>query len=818
MKLANLNPKSAAERGAARQKRGISTLLALFMIFSLAVLGIQPVSAQTGDAPLAPDASWTIRTVEDPPYFTDMTDRSMRFDGGGIPHIAFGGDHLYYARWYSNTDRRWMVKTVDSGLDVGRYASLALDSSGNPRIAYYDAANGDLKFAYSNNGGYNWIAPMTVATLGPQPVAGPDTIEYALAQQAAQRVQPDSKGIYGFQESPDAVLETGVGGYTSIATDAQNRVHLSYYDWNQGKLMYASWDGVTWTIQTVDGDPSTGLDVGKFSSIAIDGNGYPHISYMDEKYEDLRYAYMTGSGWEIRELKSVDLDHRTPNFKFGGFSSLALDSDGNPFISNQDWQNANLMIASPAIGGSCTGSNCWVCGPGGSWQCRVVDNTDSTGWYSSIAIDSEDTLMISYYDASDGDLMLATSDNGRNWSKEELYTAGDAGLYTSIAINGSDNPGVSYYTASNGLLSFIRWTGDAWENSGIIYTGDLIPLSSLTITPYNTPFISYFNDTADQLKLASAAGGVWSAQALINGGSGFSSVKITSGGDPRIAYYDVSTASLMYAYRTASKWYFATIDSTGDVGQYPSLALDSLDRPYISYYDETNKALKFAYYNGSAWVVGFAEISDSYVGTYNSLTLGTGVNCYTVLTGSSVCPMISYYDATHMVLKLAFRSVINSWASIVVDNVGNVGMYSSIDLDNANGLHISYYDSTNHILKHAAGTQNGSAWTFPVIEVVDNVGNVGQYSSVAVDAANNVHISYYDATLGHLKYALKSGGGWSTQVVDSSQNTGQGSSLALFFNGQPGISYFDTKSGALKFATQYTGLMGKPVYLPIMHK
>ena len=241
----------------------------------------------------------------------------------------------------------------------------------------------------------------------------------------------------------------------------------------------------------------------------------------------------------------------------------------------------------------------------------------------------------------------------------------------------------------------------------------------------------------------------------------------------------------------------ATVDSTDNAGMECSLAMDSAGNPHISYWIYPNMDLKYIRISDGEWSIPATLDKDGIVGMYSSLALDSADNphityyYYEQWAGSSIRGILKY-----------IRMSDGEWDEPVTLDSGDVGLWSSLALDSADNPHISYYDDTNGDLKYIR--MNDGEWLEPV--TLDSTGNVGKWPSLALDSNDNAHISYYDEWNQDLKYIRMSDGVWSEPVtLDSTGNVGRFSSLALDSADNAHISYYDYTKGDLKYLSSHPG-------------
>lgn len=147
----------------------------------------------------------------------------------------------------------------------------------------------------------------------------------------------------------------------------------------------------------------------------------------------------------------------------------------------------------------------------------------------------------------------------------------------------------------------------------------------------------------------------------------------------------------------------------------------------------------------------------------------------------------------------------DQWSHETVDPDLGVGLFATLALDAAGQAHIAYYDQIHGRLKYAEQTMQG--WVIEVVAEADRdndptlpyYGNGGT-PSIALDADQQTFITFYDYDLQALKFASRHNGQWQVEIVDDSPGAGVESSLVMDVQGQPRVAYYVEGAEQLKYA------------------
>ena len=285
-------------------------------------------------------------------------------------------------------------------------------------------------WANNSGGSVNATVNITVNDEAPDISYNPDWFVLTRFVDMSPTAVPTNAG----GEIPSTIIQSSGVGYqtVSMAIDSNGFLHISYYDETTKNLMYATNEGGSWSTKTVD----SRTDVGVASSIAVDSNDNVHIVYTVMTwtlpgfgYSDvLSYATCSSScatsSWTKTDIARGYSGYGWDHKQF----DLAIDSDDNlHFVFIKDYDDLMYVTCSSSCSSSISGQY------HSSWSIETIDAGDS--FAPSIAIDSNDRLHISYTGDSTQNLKYATCS----------YLCSTSSSWTKITIDAGSSPSSSTY-------------------------------------------------------------------------------------------------------------------------------------------------------------------------------------------------------------------------------------------------------------------------------------------------------------------------------------------------------------------------------------
>jgi hypothetical protein len=359
------------------------------------------------------------------------------------------------------------ITTLDIVGDVGRFSSLVLSANGNPVISYYDMSNRSLKLLRCNNfncvgkKSYNIITPDAAGMVGSYTSlvldnTGKPVVSYYDSSKGRLKLlhckSDNCKRAELSSQIPSLPTENIVGKYTSLVLDVKGNPVVSYYDFSSGnlKLLHCNSPSCIGNDFGTITTPDILGDVGLHTSLVLDAIGNPVISYYNSSSRELRLLHCDDlycMGDESKNIVVLDVGA-------GWYTSLVLDSAGNPVVSYFDFSNSDLKLV------HCDDPHCLG---DESSHIATLDTAGIVGSYTSLALDNKGNPVVSYYDSSNGNLKLLYCDDPNCKGDESgnitvLDSSNDVGLHTSLVLDSTGNPVVSYYDFTNGNLKLLYCT------------------------------------------------------------------------------------------------------------------------------------------------------------------------------------------------------------------------------------------------------------------------------------------------------------------------------------------------------------------------
>ncbi|MDE0954127.1 MAG: hypothetical protein OR994_05585, partial [Candidatus Poseidoniales archaeon] len=370
-------------------------------------------------------------------------------------------------------------------------------------------------------------------------------------------------------------------------------------------------------------------------------------------------------------------------------------------------------------------------GGGNSWTMEVLDNPWSEGFGSSMAIDDNGDLHVSYYNydnSLDNVALMYAYFDGDEWHYQYVHAnLGNAvGDSTQLVLEDGYCPVILYYDETNrdlliqysmpnggGSSTPCTWEENAvvvaTEDSGTAY--DVYALYSLAVEGVGNNRVTHISYTFYCENEPNWNGGLMYASfdesedtewldvtIAASNLTGFNSIELYNG-EPHIAHYDADAKIIYYSYFDGQSWNTETIDNEVNLLGFGSiLSLDLgpnwQNTASVAFVEENDSMLKLAVRSGGSWPV--TSIADTNGGADNSLAFDENNYPNIAFTAGGM----SSTDSN--TLKFAHFNG-EEWIVVTIDNGGNeenrVGINPSLVYDQNGKPIVSHLDYTTGNLR-----------------------------------------------------------------------------------------------------------------------
>jgi hypothetical protein len=513
-------------------------------------------------------------------------------------------------------------------------------------------------------------------------------------------------------------------------------------------------DGNGWVIDRIDAQSG----VGNGCSLAVDPDGFAHISYVNHILGTLKYAHLTEFGWTIETVDYLVND----DFE----TAIGIGSDGIPHICYAAMAGQYYTYKS-----------------GQQWIKHQLSS--ELAHHCTLAVDNLNHPHMAYHLPSAESLMYAGYLDG-TWQEVEIANFRD-GYYPTLAVDSGNNPHVvwmySYYGANK--LYYQYWQGGTW-NQELIPDTLLCLDACLVLDDQDHPHISTHLTEPIRGRYHYHDGSTWSYQEFDLGHEygGFSGMALAPDSTVHFQEWDATEAIINYV-KWDGAWSKEEVIQSASAGEQVNIFTTTENIPVIGYIyhvpDVNNQTpndlsiLKIAEMDEDSWLIEEAVSHDhSIFAAEMAMKSDETINAAYTLNIDVAFLSVRYVEKTGGV-----------WQDEMVAEGDQIWELDLVN-DSNDIPHIGFRQEEEGLgYCLYIGEKNQTTWDFDQVQC-----EVVSGPALAMDSQDKIHAVFVSTTTGVQKmyYAREIGGGWDIEIAYEYPSWGP--LVALNSNDEPHILFW----------------------------